>query len=132
MAVDAYPGEDFTGAITKISPVLDSATRSVPIEITVSNADHRLKSGMYAKARLIIAQNAKMAVVPKEALVGRGDSQFVFVVRDGKAEMRTIKVAVRQGSQAGLSEGVSEGDMVVIMGQQRLSDGIAVHAEEWS
>jgi membrane fusion protein (multidrug efflux system) len=130
--VDAYPEEDFLGTIAKISPVLDVETRSVPLEITVNNTDHRLKSGMYAKVWLTIAHNTKMPVVLKEALMGRGDDQFVFVSKEGKAQMRKIKVGIRSGAYVGLTEGVEEGESVVIMGQQRLSDGVAIRGEEWS
>lgn len=132
ISVDAYPGEDFVGAITKVSPVLDVDTRSLPIEITVDNPGYRLRSGMYAKVKLVIAQNAKMPVVLKEALIGRGDDRSVFVASEGKATLRKVKVGVYEGAYAGLTDGIKEGDLVVIMGQQRLSDGMAIRPEEWS
>ncbi len=129
---DAYANEDFTGVITKVSPVLDVDTRSVPIEITVDNVDHRLKSGMYAKVRLTVTENARVPVILKEALVGRGDDQAVFIAKNDKAEWRKVKVGIREGAYVGLTEGADEGELVVIMGQQRLSDGAAIRAEEWS
>jgi len=54
--VDTYPGEEFIGRVTKISPIVDLSTRSAPIEITLDNPGHQLQSGMFAKVSLIIMQ----------------------------------------------------------------------------
>jgi multidrug efflux pump subunit AcrA (membrane-fusion protein) len=130
IAVDAYPGEEFAGSVTKISPVLDSDTRSAPIEITVPNADHRLKSGMFAKIRLVIEKREKIPVVLQEAVLGKGDDLSAYVVEDGKAVLKKITVALRQGAYVGIAEGLKEGDRVVVVGQRRLMPGAAVRAEE--
>jgi len=130
VSVDAYPAEEFSGQVTKISPVLDPETRSAPVEISVPNKDHRLKSGMFAKIKLTVEKWEKIPVVAKEAVLGAGGELFVYIVEDNKAVLKKVTVALQQGSLVGISEGLRENDRVVIMGQQRLTDGVPVQAEE--
>lgn len=128
--VDAYPQEEFLGLVTKISPVVDLATRTVPIEITVSNLEHRLRSGMFAKVRLVIQEHKDVPVILKEAVMGKEPNLYVYVIEDKKAGLRKITLGLHQGPYYEVKEGLKEGDLVVIIGQQRLYDGAKVGAEE--
>jgi len=56
--VDAFPGESFMGRIARLSPVLDPATRTAPIEIEIPNDQYRLKPGMYARVGIITESHA--------------------------------------------------------------------------
>lgn len=128
--VDAYREEKFTGTITKISPVLDMDTRSMPVEITVENKDHRLKSGMFAKVLLIVEEHKQVPVVLKEALLGKEPNFYVYSVEKGKAGMKKVMPGIRQNGYVEIKEGLKENDSVVIMGQQKLQDGVDVKIEE--
>ena len=129
IGVDAYPQEEFLGWVTKISPVVDLATRSAPIEITVDNPEHRLQSGMFAKVRLILAEHKNVPVILKEAVIGKEPDLYVYVVEDNKAVLKKITLGIRQGPYYQVQEGLKEGDLVVIMGQQRLRDNAQVSVE---
>jgi multidrug efflux pump subunit AcrA (membrane-fusion protein) len=130
ISVDAYPGKIHSGRITKISPFVDLGTRSVPIEITVDNPRHSLISGMFARVKLAIQEQKKTAVVLKEAIMGRDPDCYVFVVQDNKAVLKKVVLGIRQGPYYQIKEGLKEGDWVVVMGQQRLRDGMQVSVEE--
>jgi multidrug efflux pump subunit AcrA (membrane-fusion protein) len=130
IAVDAYPDKVFIGKVTLISPVVDLETRSAPIEITIDNKDELLKSGMFAEVRLVVGEHKNVPVVLKEALMGKGDNLYVYAVEDHKASMRPIKTGIRYGELVEITEGVKSGDVVVVMGQQRLHDGASVETEE--
>ncbi len=127
--VDAYPKEEFTGEITKISPVVDLTTRAAPVEITVDNPAHRLKSGMFAKVTIIIQQHKNVPIILKEAAMGREPDIYVYVVDNNRARFKKIKLGIRQGPYFAVSEGLKAGDLVVIMGQQRLRDNALVSVE---
>jgi len=127
--VDAYPDEIFTGKVSKISQVLDTATRTLPIEITIDNSDLRLKSGMFAKVRLILGKHAPAPFILKEALIGKEPNFYVYTVQNKRAVMKKVSTGVRQGPYVEVKEGLKEGDLVVIMGQQRLYDNAAVNVE---
>ncbi|MDD5018811.1 MAG: efflux RND transporter periplasmic adaptor subunit [Candidatus Omnitrophica bacterium] len=130
ISVDAYPDRVFIGRVTLMSPVLDLETRSAPVEITIDNKEGHLKSGMFAKVKLVIAEHKGVPVILKEALMGKGDNLYVYVVEDHKASMRTVKAGIRYGELVEIREGVKGGDIVVVMGQQRLHDGVSVETEE--
>jgi len=129
IGVDAYPEEEFSGRVTKISPVVDLATRSAPIEITVDNPNHRLKSGMFAKVRLILKEHKNVPVILKEAIMGKEPNLYVYVVDDNKAILKKVTLGIRQGPYFEVQEGLEQGDLVVIMGQQRLKDNAQVSVE---
>ena len=130
IGVDAYPNDEFSGNVTKISPVVDKETRAAPIEILVDNQNHRLQSGMFAKVKLIISMHKGVPVILKEAIIGKEPETYVYIVKDNKAALSKIGLGVRQGAYYEVNEGIKEGDLVVVMGQQRLRDGVGVQVEE--
>lgn len=128
--VDAYPEEKFKGDVSKISPIVDLDTRTAPIEIIIPNTDHRLKPGMFARAQLIIEVHKNVPVILKEAVVGREPNLYVYIIENKKAVLRKITLGIRQGGSIEIPDGLKEGDLVVIMGQQKLRDGASVIVEE--
>jgi membrane fusion protein, multidrug efflux system len=129
ISVDSWPLEEFTGKVTKVSPVIDLSTRTAPVEITVQNKEYRLKSGMFAKVRLMIESRDNVPVILREAIMGHDPDNYVFVVKDKKAILKKISLGIRQGPYFEVRQGLKDGDLVVIMGQQLLSDGISVEPE---
>lgn len=128
--VDAYPGEKFFGSVEMISPLVDLQTRTAPIEIVIDNPDHLLQSGMFAKADLIIEEHKNNPVILKEAVIGRVDPVYVYVVEASKSYIRKVRLGARKGAFVEVLEGLKAGEEVVVMGQQRLKDGALVAAEE--
>lgn len=128
--VDAYPEEKFEGEVSKISPVIDLATRTAPIEIVIKNSEHRLKPGMFARVQLVIKEQKNIPVIPKEAITGRGEYLYAYIIENNKAVLKNIKTGIRQGNYFEVSEGLKEGNLVVIMGQQKLYDGAPVIIEQ--
>jgi multidrug efflux pump subunit AcrA (membrane-fusion protein) len=129
ISLQAYPNEKFIGTVVKISPVLDLATRTAPIEINIPNSDHRLKSGMFAQAQLIIEEHKGVPVIAKEAIMGRVPQVYVYIVDGNLARQKNVKLGIRQGAYYEVVEGLKEGDLVVVMGQQKLYDGATVISE---
>lgn len=130
ITLDAYLDEVFVGEVVKISPVLDLATRSAPVEISVDNPKHLLNSGMFAKVSLILSERKAVPVILKEALIGREPELYVFVIKDKKASLRKITLGLRRGGYYEVAGGLMEGDLVVVLGQQRLREGSEVITEE--
>lgn len=128
--VDSYPDKNFIGIVSRISPVIDLNTRASNIEISIDNANHMLRSGMFAKVRLIIEENKDVFVILKEAVAGKGADTYVYVAEGNKAVLKKVALGIRQGPYYEVLSGLKEGDQVVIMGQQRLEDGSTIEAEE--
>ncbi len=129
LTVDAWPGQAFTGKVTQISPVLDLDTRTAPVEITVPNPGRRLKPGMFARVRLILETRPAAPTVLKEAVLGKDPDTYVFVVSNGTAMSRPVQLGLRQDNAFEVLSGLAAGESVVIMGQQRLHDGVAVRTD---
>lgn len=130
VTVDAYPGQSFDGVLEKINPVLDIATRTIQAEIIIDNKDHKLRSGMYAKVKLVTQEYKDALAVFKEAVLGKEPKQYVYIVDGQKAVLKEVATGLRQGGYLQVKEGIKAGDKVVIMGQQRLYEGAAVLVEE--
>lgn len=121
--VDAFPGENFMGRIARVSPSLDPATRTAPIEIEIPNGDYRLKPGMYARVGVVIEQHANALVVPTNAVVDVGGTRGVYVNANGVAQFRPVKTGIENNERTEILDGVSEGEVVVTTGASALRNG---------
>jgi HlyD family secretion protein len=121
--VDAYPGETFTGRIARVSPVLDPATRTAPIEIEIPNPDFRLKPGMYARVGITTDIKKDALVVPVNAVVDLGGRRGVFQPRNESAIFRSVQVGTEQREYVEILGGLAEGDTVITTGAGALRDG---------
>ena len=124
ITLDAYPGETFTGKVAKVYPTLDTSTRTFQVEVQIANGNQRVRPGMFARVTLNFGTQHHV-LVPDQAVVkqtGSGE-RFVYVVKDGKAEHRTIEMGRRIDAEYEVLSGLSDGDVVVVFGQTLLTDG---------
>ena len=128
--VDAYPGETFSGFVTRLRPELDKATRTVAVTIKVPNESLKLKPGMYARIELILDERKNVLLVPDDALMSVQGQQQVFVVNDGTVHIRPVKIGLEESVNNEVIEGLQPGDIVVIRGQQLLREGMKVETQE--
>jgi RND family efflux transporter MFP subunit len=124
LSTDAYPGERFSGRIHRIAPVFRTTTRQSRIEMIVDNPEHRLKPGMFIRARVVLARVPDAVLVPEQALTTRNDREGVFVVReDGRSvAWREVDTGIREDGWVQV-EGEGLSGRVVTLGQQLVSDG---------
>jgi membrane fusion protein (multidrug efflux system) len=136
MLVDAMPGQRFEGKVQAIDSQLDANGRSVLVRATIDNPKRTLRSGMFARARVIFERRTGAVVVPEEALVPQGEKQFVIKVVDGPQGKMSKKVeavlGVRTEGKVELLKDVAVGDAVVTAGHARLlaRDGVALRVIE--
>jgi membrane fusion protein (multidrug efflux system) len=124
--VDAYPGRTFEGEVFAIDPKIDAAGRSIIIRARIDNSDQLLRPGLFARIALIIESKPNALTVPEQAIVPRGQSQYVFRVVDGKAQQVEVRLGTRREGRVEIIEGLSEGDTVITAGQQKIGDGSEV------
>jgi len=130
ITVDAYPNQVFIGKVTQMSPVVNPENRAAPIEIMIENREHFLRSGMFAKVSLAIEERPKALVILKEAINGKDPDTYVYVIENNKAILKKVSLGIHQGSDYEATDGLKEGDWVVIVGQQRLYENAPVTVEE--
>ena len=124
---DAYDGEKFTGRITRVAPALDITTRTFPVEVTVANNDERIRPGMFARVGINLGARDNV-VVPDRAVVKQTGSanKYVYTHSNGTVAYKKVELGQRLDDSFELLSGIADGDTVVIAGQVRLADGVAV------
>jgi len=125
---DAFPGKTYTAVLDAVDPLVDQNGRSLLLRGLLKNIDGALRPGMFVRTRLIIAERPNALTIPEEALMPVGASQYVFRVRDGKAERVRVESGVRRTGRVEVVSGLDAGDVVVTAGQMKLRDGVAVQS----
>jgi RND family efflux transporter MFP subunit len=125
--VDAFPGEVFTGRVSRIAPMLQEASRVAQIEIEVVNESLHLKPGMFSKVTLVLAEKDSAQVVPARAVVTRNGESGVFVVERGEtvAHYIPVRLGIVTEDKTEILTPKIEG-MVVSLGQHLLQEGSSV------
>ena len=124
--VDAYRDRTFTGSVTRISPVVNTATRAFPFEAVVPNADAALKPGTFARVHVESGKVDDILTLPYAALQYRYGVNRVFVVHGDRLAARELQVGERLGDRIEIASGVKEGEPVAITDVDTLSDGTLV------
>ena len=125
--VDAYPKRFFEGVVDRVSPVVDLASRTALVEIKIPNKDYRLKPGMFARVKILIREREGVLTIPRDAVIKEDSSNYVFVVKNNnKVYRQKIEVGLRENNKFEVINGLSEGEIVVTMGNTRLKEGDTV------
>ncbi|HUP92813.1 MAG TPA: efflux RND transporter periplasmic adaptor subunit [Solimonas sp.] len=124
--VDAYPGQRFRGEVYAIDPRVADESRSIALRAHLDNAAGKLRPGLFARVRLQVSQQASALLIPEQAIFPRGEQQFVYVVADGKAALREVRLGQRVPGKAQIVGGLTEGETVVTAGLQKLGPGMPV------
>ncbi len=124
--VDAFPGEPFAGRVYAVETTVDEKTRTVLLRGRVVNKGARLRPGMFARVALDLGANDKAALVPEQAIVPRGNRNYVFRVMDGKAALTEVALGARSPGQVEITKGLKPGELVITDGQLKLQDGTPV------
>ncbi len=131
---DAYPGVVFGAKIFEVSPVLDTATRTMGVKLRLNPPDSRVKVGMYGRVKLVTESVKNAIVLPVSALVARDGKDYVFVVTTPKSGENAAAVSIRQvtkgilvDNQVEITKGLEADEEVVIKGQTLLNDGAKVN-----
>ena len=125
---DAWPGREFTGKVARIAESEDSATRTMLAEVDLPNPDHMIRDHMYGRVEIELEAAPDGVTIPSNSLVGDvvdGNGQ-VYVVEDGAARLRKVKVGRDTGIEAEVLSGLATGDAVIVRPPGGLADGAAV------
>lgn len=127
----AYPHAIFGGTITYAGDVLDPATRTMSLRVTVSNPERLLKPEMFAVISVYITSSPDALSVPLAAVQNGPVGKIVFVQgEDGTFEARTVKLGNEEGDVVRVLEGVKAGEQVVTKGSFALKSEMERHKIE--
>jgi Cu(I)/Ag(I) efflux system membrane fusion protein len=109
------PGSSFEGRVSVIYPEIAEATRSAKVRIEIANRDGILLPNMYADVEIGSGNASPELAVPDSAVIDSGTRRIVILDRgEGRFEPREVKLGRRGDGMVALTEGVAEGDRVVI------------------
>lgn len=124
--VDALPGREFGGQVSRMSGSVDSRTRTMPTEILVDNADGALAPGMFARVRLDLeTRYAALAVKPGWLRIEK-DKAYVLVAIDGKAKRVQVARGADDGQVVEIAGGLTDDASVIVASPPWVADGTPV------
>jgi len=125
--VNGFEGRHFTGTITRVSPVVDPATRQVQVIATLDNKDRSLVAGLFADGRVATASHPAV-VVPQAAIDARGIRPFAIRVEDGRVRRVEVETGLedRAAELVEIRQGLAAGDTVLLGGAAGLTPGTPV------
>jgi multidrug efflux pump subunit AcrA (membrane-fusion protein) len=138
ITLDAWPGETFRGSIREVSPTVDAASRTMEIKVNVENPGARLKSGMFAKVKIITERKDGAVTIPENAMQQRFGETYVYVAEADRnsggggssggylAHKRIVKPGIAIDGILEVAEGLREGEEVIVKGMSLLEDGARV------
>jgi membrane fusion protein (multidrug efflux system) len=119
----------FQGKITAVDTRLDPVTRSVRVVAQFANTDEALRPGLFLNVALEIGARNDAVVVPEQAVVSLGTTQYLFKVVDGRAQRVEVTLGSRKPGLVEVRSGIAVGDKVVTEGLQKIRDGQQVRIQ---
>jgi RND family efflux transporter MFP subunit len=123
VSLEALPGELFDTLVDEVSPVLDTASRTLKIRLRFTRQDPRIRAGMFAMVNLVTHTRQNVPIIPREAVINTYDSWIAFVVTDQqRAQRRELRLGLESEQAIEILSGLEPGEWVVTGGQNFLSD----------
>lgn len=126
ITLDEYPGRVFTGRLVRTSGAIDLASRTLLVEVDVDNPKGELLPGAYVFAHFKMPGSHHTFTIPANALLFRREGLQVGVVRDGQAQLRSIRIGRDYGSRVEVIEGLGADDDVIVNPSDSLIGGTRV------
>lgn len=125
--VSAYPDRNFAGTIVRVLPNINATSRTLTVEAEVENGGNLLKPGQFATVRITQAKPAPAVMIPSAAIKPDGDTNRVYVIKDGVAQERFVQLGYLENDMIEVKQGIKENENVAITGLENLRDGIVVN-----
>ncbi len=115
----AFSEKVFKGKVTSISSRIDPSTRSILARISVNNKNFEIIPGQLMTIKIIYDEINQIGV-PESAVTIQGNTSFVYIVKNGIAEKRNIKIGNRNFGKISVVSGIEEGDLVISEGVSKV------------
>jgi RND family efflux transporter MFP subunit len=126
--VPEMPGVEFHGTVTRVANALAPGTRTLQTEIDVPNPDAVLTPGTYCEVELQIPRKTQSLIVPSEAVIFNRKGISVAAVENGIVHIRKLTVVRDRGTTIEVSDGVKDGDQVILNPPVDLIEGQTVNS----
>ncbi|MGD9496264.1 MAG: efflux RND transporter periplasmic adaptor subunit [Armatimonadota bacterium] len=123
VTVDGVADEVFVGEIITVAPSVEPGSRTGTVRVRLLNAVDRVRTGMFARATIVVERRDEAIVVAREALLTENGLTYLFVVENDKAARREVEVGLQAETRVEVISGLRAGERIVIEGQAGLGDG---------
>ncbi|MBI3933338.1 MAG: efflux RND transporter periplasmic adaptor subunit [Acidobacteria bacterium] len=130
VSIDAFGGQTFEGRVARIAPVLDAATRSGSVQVEIANPGGRLKAEMSARIQMEMGSEHRSVVVPRDAVVMRGQQTGVNVLEGDRVRFQQIETGISTDLGVEVVSGLKTGTTIITRGSQGLQDGARVEVQK--
>jgi membrane fusion protein (multidrug efflux system) len=128
--VAAYPGQTFTGTVSRISQSVDVATRTMAVELDVNNPDGRLAPGAFCQVKWPVRRTMPSLLVPNGSVANTTGRTFVIRVRSGRTEWVDVKTGLTSGPLVEVFGDLMAGDEIAARGTDELKAGASVQVKQ--
>jgi RND family efflux transporter MFP subunit len=129
IVLDAFPQETFKGKVLRISPVVSTKSRVLPVTIEVSNPNNRIKAGIAGFVR-IKSIKSSVTSVPTVSVIKKQQKSMVICVENNRAKMREVHTgAVIHEGEIEILDGVQPGEVVLVYGQKDVVENDLVNVD---
>jgi membrane fusion protein, multidrug efflux system len=121
--VPAFPSKMFSGTVARLAPSLDARTRSLPVELDVTNSEGVLAPGMYTTVHWPVRNPAQSLFVPKTSVVTTTERTFIVRSKNGRAEWVNVQKGPAEGDLIRITGLLKPGDLVVKKATDEMREG---------
>ena len=126
VTVGAFPDQTFRGVVTAIDPQIDVTGHSMAIRARLPNPDLKLRPGLFAQVSVSLATKPDALMIPEQAIWPIGNDKTLYIVEDGVANQRIVKIGDRKDGMVEITSNLSAGEEIVVAGQMKIFPGATV------
>jgi len=123
VTTDVLKGLGFEGKVKLINPRIDVETGTVKVTVEVFDNSLRLQPGMFVKVQIAIGMKENALVIPRKAILYKQNKSYVFVLNRRQVSQREVLLGLLEEDHVEVTEGLNEGEVIVIVGVEGLKDG---------
>lgn len=127
LRTSAYPDRNFSGTIARVSPGLNTSSRTLSVEAEVDSNGGILKPGFFATVRIAQGRSQTVVMVPARAVRTDGGTNKVFAIKDGRAEEHIVQLGENENDLVQIKQGLAGDEKVAVSNVEQLYDGVAVN-----
>jgi RND family efflux transporter MFP subunit len=123
VTTEVLKGYIFEGNVKLINPRIDVETGTVKVTVEVFDNSLRLKPGMFVKVQIAIGMKENILIIPRKAILYKQNKSYVFVLSRRQVSQREVLLGLLEEDHVEVTEGLNEGEVIVIVGVEGLKDG---------
>lgn len=120
---DNLPDYEYYGDLKFVDTRINTQTRTIEAYAVIDNNSRVLKPGLLMKVDIFLEENDNAILIPEESLLSINEKHYVYKVDKDIAKLTEVQTGIKANSEIEIKSGLSNNDIVIYMGQEKLKDG---------